>query len=236
TGSTDRTYFTNGKAGEVVVQHERIAALYQGCIHGLLVHFGTEGHHVDGLGFTAGENGATVRSGQHIHFAPDGADLIHFAAIQADTLLQHGPAYTRFLCLLEVTREHGLIHLLLVGQRSHHLFLHLGKGLAPHFLGAGMQGDVVVFLERAIIDGLLQFGVVLFVVVSALDLALRHLRGQFIDHAALVLDGFVAQLDALDHLSFAHFLHLALHHHHVAGVAGHDQVDVCTFHFLEGRV
>ncbi len=73
-------------------------------------------------------------------------------------------------------------------------------------------------------------------VVGALGQALGHCGGKFIDHAALVLDSLVGGLDAFDHFSFAHFEHLALHHHHVAGVAGHDQVDVSALHLLEGRV
>src|SRR5690606_21524179 len=108
-GAADRFHFAGAEAGEVVVQHEVLAALAGGEVDRLLVHGTAEGYHVDRLGLAAGEDGAAVGAGQYVHFAPDRADLIGPAAVQSLLVIEHHTADRLFLHFLEIAGEHRFI-------------------------------------------------------------------------------------------------------------------------------
>ena len=59
---------------------------------------------------------------------------------------------------------------------------------------------------------------------------------EFHQRRTLLLDGFVGELDCLDHLVLRYFAHLPFYHADVFGTAGHDQVEGSVFHGLAGRV
>ena len=78
-------------------------------------------------------------------------------------------------------------------------------------------------------DATAQFFVVGFVVVLALVSERADFLGKRILGLALGLDGFVSFFDGVHHLTFAHFLHLAFHHHNAVHGAGHHDVHVGDF-------
>ena len=248
---------------EVVMQQETLFALVQNIVHYFLIESGTESGGHERLRFATGENGASVRTRQIVHFAPDGADLVGLTAIQTDAFVQHTTAHGFFLHVMIIAFNHR--HALVFIVKSQLLFRHLGEVryvilayrierlIAPLLVGAAGLGDGIRFVVAFVMDVRAQCVVVDFVVVFAFcglaGLFLKFHHGQ-----TLLFDLGMRHFQGLQKFGFAHFVHFALHHHDVvvsgadhkfnvgfgnllkSGVDDPFSVDACDAHFGDRTV
>ena len=131
-----------------------------------------------------------------------------------------------FLAQIGVCRVVGL------GEVGNYLFESLATSFLVVVAGFGYGVALVVCLAA---QSLAQFLVVHLMAVFAFHVG-AELFGQFNLHLAHRFDGIHSCFECTDHVLFAHFLHLAFHHHDVFGRGTDHDVHVCFFHLLECRV
>ena len=76
-------HFAYRIAGEVVVQEELLIGQLLGVVEHCLVELGTQGEGGQRLRLAAGKNRRAVRGREVVHFAPDGADILQAAPVEA---------------------------------------------------------------------------------------------------------------------------------------------------------
>ena len=167
-----------------------------------------------------------------IHFCPNGTNLCGLAAVEAKAFVQNEVANGFLLRRLDVVAcETALLGFLLVAHGGHERLLQLRETRLALFLGGAGFARFIELGVHLVLDAATQFFVVGFVVVLTLVSKRPHLFGELVLGLALGLDGFVCLFDGVHHLAFAHFLHLAFHHHNAVHGAGHHDVHVGDFQF-----
>ena len=229
-GATQGALFSCGERREVVVQQELLILTYEGAVDQLLVELGSQGQCGQALRFTTCEDGRSVTTGEVIHFCPDGTDLCGLPAVEAKAFVQNEVANGFLLRRLDVVAGQAtLLGLLLVAHGGHERFFQLRETRLALFLGGASLARFVEFGVHLLLDATAQLFVVGFVVVLALVAEGADFLGELILGFALGFDGFVCFFDGVHHLTFAHFLHLAFHHHNAVHGAGHHDVHVGDF-------
>ncbi len=208
---------------EVVVKKEAFATLVEHVVKNLLVEFGTEGNGGEALCLTTGEDCRSVRSGNIVDLAPDGADFGGLAAIETHTFIEDAAAHGFFFNVVVVALYKGCFFVAYVFGKSVDVFLAdcVEAVLTPVLVGAtGLCDSVSLVVALSLYVGT-EFFVVHFVAVFALYSSTGSLS-EFELNLALFLDGFVGKLEGGQKFGFAHFVHFAFHHH--------DIVVCCTYH------
>ena len=127
--AADRPHFAHAVAGEVVVEHELLAVLFDQPVDELLVGAGAERDGAHRLRLAAGEDGRAVHARQDADLAGDRADVVEVAAVGADAgedrlaghlLFDFGEDVADLLCLV-LLREDRQVAGVGVGDRRGHL-------------------------------------------------------------------------------------------------------------------
>ncbi len=209
------------------MQHELLVFLDEDLVHLLHVHLGTEGDGGKALGLAAGEDCASVCIGKISHFAPDGAHLRAVTAVQADAFVQDKVAHRFLLNIVVVPLHEGCLFLeFLFGNGCKEFFL---DGLEAGFalmLGLCFLCEGVALVIACSLNCLAEFFILHVVRVVALGAVRSELVHEFFLDAAVLLDLFMSDLDGLEHVGLAHFLHFTFHHHDVLFGGGYHQFDV----------
>ncbi len=186
---------TGGEWREVVVEQEAFAALAQHFVDDFLVEFRSEGHCGESLCLAAGEHCRAVGAGQIVGFAPDGAYLVGLAAVEAHAFVEHATAHGFLFYIVVVAAHECLLGFTLVFRHGVKVFLAYGGEAvhAPMLVGTSGLGDGVGFVVAFCVHVGAEFVVVHFVAVFAFYYA--YFAGQFLLHAAHVLDGFVGAFE-----------------------------------------
>ena len=222
---------------EIIVQHELLGTLYQHFVLDLLVHLRTEGHRSQRLRFTAREDRRTVSGGQVAHLAPDGADFVRAAAVQALALVEDHVAHGLLLhVVVEIfVNQRRLLDQLLFRETGGELGLQRIEGIFALVLHRTAGGDGVSLVVKLPNDGLTQLFVIHFVAIGPFHVLAQLLR-KFDLYGTVFLNLFVRELDSSEHHLLGHLLHLALDHQNIVdGTADHD-VQIGVLHLREGRV
>ena len=236
-GTPHRLHLTGSKRREVVVQQEAVGTFHNRPVDSLLVQFGAQCHRAQRLGLATGEDSRTVRTGQHIHFAPDRTDVFQTTAIQTDTFLENHIAHGFAVYIVEITANHEF--LACQGFRREVLFdeslldfinLLRAELLVGHAFASAVVALLIALLMNQSPDGF----IVHFMAVFPLGLA--HFLGQLHLHLALHLDSFMRGLEGFHHHFLAHFLHLAFHHRNIVDRGTDHQFQVGFFHLRNRRV
>src|SRR5262249_18500521 len=93
--------FADREGREVVVEHEALPRLALERLDLLRVVVRSKCAGDERLCFTAGEDGRSVRAGQHAGLNPDRTDLVELAAVETDAMRQHFLAKYLLLEFLE---------------------------------------------------------------------------------------------------------------------------------------
>ena len=239
-----RLGLARGVGREVVVKQETLAALVEHFVYGLLVELCAEGTCGERLCLSAGEDGASVRSGQRAHLAPDGAYVGVAATVETALLIEHTAAHGVALHVVVVAVDHGVLLLELVGGKVGvgggicllEALAYLGECvLAGVLVAVALLGDSVSLVVAFLAYLLAELFVVHLMAVFSLDI-LAELLGELFLEAAHGFDGLVSGLEGADEVLLGHLVHLALYHHDVLlGSAYHD-VHVGIFHLLVSRI
>ena len=83
------------------MQDKVLASLAVDVVVRLLVLQGSQSCHGQRLGLAAGEQGASVRSGQNVHFASNRADFVALSSVDAHSFVQNGLAQKLVLDVVE---------------------------------------------------------------------------------------------------------------------------------------
>ena len=223
-----------GEGGEVIVEQETLFALVEHVVEDLLVELGAEGHSGQRLCLAAGEHCRSVRAGDIVGLAPDGADLGGLAAVQTDTFVEDATAHSLALHIVVVAfYEGGLLVAGLFGKSGNILVADGVEGvLAPVLVGAAGLGHGVSLVIALVVHVLAEILVVYFVVVFAFySLACGFCKLEL--HGAVFLDLFVSELESFQKFGFRNFIHLTLDHHDVFGGGAYHQFHVGTLELLE---
>ena len=219
------------------MQYELFGPLYQYFVLDFLIKFRTERHGRQRLRFAAGENRRAVGGGQVAHFAPDGADFVRAAAVQALALVENHVAHGLLLhVVVEVlVNQRGFLHQFLLGVARGEFGLQRIEHVAALVLHRAARSDGVGLVVEFADDSLAQFFVVDFVAVGAFHILAQFL-GQFDLDGAVFLDLFVGELDGSEHHFLRNLLHLALDHQNVVDRTADHDVQVAFGHLRESGV
>ena len=238
-----RLGFAGGEGGEVVVKEEAHVALVEHIVYHFLVEFRAERGGAQALCLTAGENGRAVRTGQGIHFAPNGANVRGLAAVEAYTLVENATTHGVFLHIVVVAVDERVLFGQFVlteigmcgGVSLFEGFAHSFEGVETFVLLECGLRDVVAFLVALGFHLFAQLFVVDFVAVFALHVLAEFFR-QLLLEAAHGFDGLVCGFEGFEEGTFRHFVHFAFHHHDVFFGSTHHEVHVGAFELFESRV
>ena len=222
-----------GESGEVVVQQEALVVAVQNVVHQFLVKLRSQCHCSQCLSLTAGEHGRAVRAWQVIGLAPDGANLVGLAAVQADMLVQDATAHCVALHIVEIAVHHqGLLFTLLFRDCLHEVVVYLlERVVAPLLVGAAGLGHCIALVVALFAQTLLNLLVVGLVAVFALGHT--QLGGKFLLCHAHRLDGLVGSLQGGYQLVFAALVHFAFHHHDVVVSSTYHKFHVGVLNLLK---
>ncbi len=211
-------------------------ALVKHFVNDFFVELGAECNGCEALGLAAGEHCRAVRSGQIVDFAPDGADFVGFAAVEADAFVENAATHGFFFNVVVVALDQrSFFVLFFFGQRCDVFVADCCEAVgAPVLVGAALLCNRVGFVVAFFANVLAELFVVDFVAVFALGVA--YFLGQFHLGHALHLDGFVGGLEGVEQNLLADFVHFAFDHHDVVVGGANHQLEVCVFQFFEGGV
>ena len=232
-----RLGFARREGREVIVQHELLGALHQHFVLDLFVEFRAERYGRQRLRLAAGEEPRTVRRGQVVRLAPDGADFIRAAAVEALALVEDHVAH-RFLLhvVVEVfVDQRSLLHELLLRVAGGELGFERIERIFAFVLHRAARGDGVGFVVEFADDRLPQLLVVDLVAVGALHVLAQLLRELDL-YGAVLLDLLVRELDGAEHHLFRDLFHFAFDHQDVVDRTADHDVEVGLFHLREGGV
>ena len=213
--------FAHREGREVVVQDEFFVVRAQGDVHHHLVVLSAEGQGSQRLGFAAGEERRAVGRRQVVHFAPDRADLIKLAPIEADALCHDHLADDFFFEFVEVFFDLSRFFLhvffaFLLGQLFNQLIFDSGEAFSTQLFVEEAAGNLINPLFGEEFDFLFEFGIFDYRLdFTFFQRFLSHLFGQLQLGVALHLDGFVAHFDGIDQRFFRAFLGFTFNHDHV---------------------
>ncbi len=225
--------FAGGEGREVVVQQEAFATLVEHIVQDFFVQLCAEGDGGQSLSFTAGEYGASVRSGQVVGFAPDGAYFGGLAAVQTDAFVKDAAAYGfAFYIVVVALDQRGFLVALFFGECID-VFLTDGiEGvLTPVLVGTAGFGYGVSAVVALVVYVFAQVFVVDFVAIFAFHFACFF--GKFHLSLALLLDGGVCGLEGCQEVGFGYFVHFAFDHHDVVVGGTYHQFHIGLFELLE---
>ena len=195
------------------------------------------------LGLTAGEDGRSVRHGQHVDCAPDGADFGGLAAIQADAFVQNKTADGVALHIVVIQFGQGdflcpfvLVHSFFGEILCDEFVDHFREFLAAFLFAQSHFGYGIDLVVGILADFLAQFLVVGLVAVNAFVSSFGHLGGEGFLRLYLILDGFVGGFEGIDHFGFTDELHLTFHHRNGIGGGAYHQFDVGIGHLFQRGV
>ena len=219
------------------MEDELLVFLDEDLVHLLHVQLGTERDGGQGLGLAAGEDGAAVCAGQIADLAPDGADFVGLAAVEAQTFVEDHVAHGFLLHVVVVAVDHcGLELLILFGKGCEELVLDGGESVFALMLGLGGLSEGVALVVAEFADGLAEVFVLLVVGIVAFCAVGAELGHELLLDAAVLLYLFVGEFDGLEHVLLADFLHFAFDHHDVFLGCGDHQFEVGVLVLAEGRV
>ena len=235
--AADRFHLAGSKRREIVVQQEAVGTFHNRPVDGLFVQFGTQSHGAERLGLATSEDSRTVRTGQHIHFAPDRTDVFQTTAVQTDTFLENHIAHGFTVHIVEITANHEFLSG--QGLRREVLFdeslLDFINLLSAELLvGHAFASAIVALLVALLVNQSPDSFIVHFMAIFPLGLA--HFLGQLHLHPALHLDSFMSGLEGFHHHFLAHFLHLAFHHRNIVDRGTDHQFQVGLFHLRNRRI
>ena len=237
-GSAQHAGFTRRKRGEVVVQVEALVTHEGGGVNAVAVEGRTQGDGRERLRFAAREQGATVGAGEHVGFAPDGANFGGAAAVEAGTVFQNLVAHGVVLYLVVVhLGQRTVLSELFFGKRSgkgrvHRLERLAALGLVGQLAAGHLKSTGVGRVPHA----LLELFVVGLVAVAALGVGTFDLSGQGELRVDLNFDGFVGHANGFEHFGFRNFVHFAFDHHHAVFRRTDHHFDVGLFEGGGARV
>ena len=111
------TSLTGGEGREVVVEEEAFATLVDNVVDNLLVELGAECDGGERLSLATGEYGRSVRSGDVVDFAPDGADVGGLTTVETDSFVEDATAHGFFFDVVVVAFYEGsLLVAFLLGE------------------------------------------------------------------------------------------------------------------------
>lgn len=225
--------FAGGEGRKVVVQQEAFATLIEHIVQDFFVQLCAEGDGGQSLSFTAGEYGASVRSGQVVGFAPDGAYFGGFSAIQTDAFVEDAAAYGfAFYVVVVAFDQRGFFVALFFGKCIDVFLANCVKGvLTPVLVGAAGLGYGVSAVIAFVVYVFAQVFVVDFVAIFAFYFAYGF--GEFHLDFALLLDGGVCGLEGCQEVGFGHFVHFAFDHHDIVVGGAYHQLHIGLFELLE---
>ncbi len=225
------------------MEEETLIFANERTVNQLLIELRTKGTSRERLSFTTGEDGTSVRSWQWRHLAPDRTDVSSLTTIETDTFIEYTTTHCIALYIVVVAVDEcillfeffrsevsmsGSVCLLVV-------LANLLESLCTSLLLETLLGHVVSWLVANLGNVCLKFLVVHLVAIFTLHVGTEFLH-KFLLEAALRLDGIVSSLEGSKQILFAHFLHLAFHHHDVFLCGTHHEVHVSLFELLESRV
>ena len=229
-GATHEANFSDGKRGEIVVEHEALLGFAFETFETLHVVAGTEGGGNQGLSFAAGKNGAAVDAGKDSSFDPDFANLIELASVGAalviDDLVAENALAQDFIVLLNFF----LACLVILGQSGQKFFFqHADQFVALRFrmlLGIECVGQSTTDLRFQTFE-------VSFVQLRRRyrALGLADLAAKFVDGGADFLDFGVGEFDRVDHRFFFYFFRARLDHDDRFGGSDNHDVKESIAHF-----
>ena len=225
--------FAGGEGREIVVQQEAFASLVEHIVQNFFVHLCAESDGGQSLGFTACEYGASVRSGQVVGFAPDGAYFGGLAAVQADAFVEYAAAYGFALHIVVVAlNQRCFLVAFFFGECIDVFLTYCIEGvLTPVFVGAAGFGNGVSAVVALVMYVFAQVFVVDFVAIFAFYFA--YFFGEFHLSLALLLDGGVCGLEGCQKVGFGDFVHFAFDHHDVVVGGSYHQFHIGLFELLE---
>ena len=102
---------------EVIVEQEALATLVENVVKDLLVEFCSKSHCSKALSLATGEYGRSVRSGDVVDFAPDGADVGGLTTVETDSFVEDATAHGFFFDVVVVAFYEGsLLVAFLLGE------------------------------------------------------------------------------------------------------------------------
>ncbi len=176
-------------------------------------------------------------AGQVVDFAPDGADFVGFAAVEADSFVEDATAHgIAFNVVVVAFHQRGFLVAFLFGERFD-VFVADGveRVLAPVFVSASGFGHCVCFVVAFVAHVFAQLFIVDFVAVFAFY-GLAGGLGQFELNLAMLLDFFVGGFEGCKEFGFRNLVHLSFNHHDVFGGCAYHQFHVGAFKLLESGV
>ena len=152
-------------------------------------------------------------------------------------MVEHGGTHRQLDVLIVVAIDERLyLRQLLLAVLSLKLLTHLSEAARAGVLVViGRHGDLEELVVAAVVDLLVQLGILCIALVGALDVG-AHLASQLVLHTTLYLDRLVSLLDRLDHIALGHLLHLSLDHHDILLRRTDHQVDIGTIELVECRI
>ncbi len=215
-----------GEGREVVVEQEAFATLVYNIVNYFFIELGAESHSREALGFSAGEHSRAVRSGNVVYLAPDRTYFGGFSAVKAGAFVKDAAAHSLFFNIVVIAFDEGSLFVaFLFGERFDILLADsVELILTPVLVGAACLGYLVSLVVAFVVDVLAELLVVDFVAVFAFfnaeffcELNLCH---------ALLFDSLVGCFKGGEEFGFAHFVHLAFHHHDVVVGSAYHQFHV----------
>ena len=247
TNTALRTSFASRERREVVVEKETFGALNERLVNHLLIAFRTKGSGSESLRFTAGEDGASVRSWQRCYFAPNRTNLVVFTTIQTLAFIKDSTAHCFALNIVIITINKCIHNVSFYAERfctlSHvfcFLLLEIVADGREHFfammlIGIARSSLSVCAIKAEFVEFFFEFGIIYFVAISAF-LFLAVFFGHLVESSALELNRFVSSLDSIKHLAFRNFFHLAFYHVDGVHITGYHQLDICLIALIEAGV
>ena len=232
-GALHAAGFTGGIRRHVVVMHVALGFLVGDAVEDL--HFAHRAQRGDGhhLRFAAGEHGGTVRTRQHAHFAPDGANLGQRAAVGTNAFLEDAGAHDLFVDVIQRIADFLLAAFELLGEMLERFLLDLLLARLALVTVEGFE-DPLAALERIfahgridVLAGDLHEHFALFLADFGSDLLLQRDDG---------LDLLMSEQNRLEHGFFGNLVRARFDHHHGVLRAGDGQVQVALFALLVVRV
>ena len=211
------------------MKQETLVAACEHVVNKFLVEACTQGNCCQRLSLATGEHGASVRAGNVVGLAPDGANLGGLAAIHADAFVENYAAHCIALHVVEVAVNHwSLLLALLLGNGLDKVLKYLVEAVVtPVLVGVAGLGDVVAGLIALLAHALLDFLVVNLVAILTLGNA--ELLGEFLLCKAHWFDCVVGKLQGCDKVFLLNLVHLTFDHHNIVVSSTYHQFHVSVF-------
>ncbi len=225
---------THAVGREVVVHEELLPELTLQGIQLLFIIPGAQGDAHQGLGFTAGEDGAAVGAREHAHLNGDGPNLGEGTAVQALAVFQHHAAHDVIFQAVESLINGLLLARELLLELLFHGALDGGALAVPLQLladaerileaqrgGFRRHGGLDVFRQHRGGEG---------------GLGLANLGAQLLNGRNDGLAGVVRKHERIHQHVLTQLVRATFHHHNGFFVGGHKQVQVTGGFFCRGGV